>query len=172
MEDLTIDEESRIGLLGLGKSCLAGFNISGICPLNQNFYCRDCRFNNYLNSYKTYNLNINPVPKPRMVNSDKWKNRPSVNHYWAFKNELVLEKKRIGMPCLKDRFEVIFFIEMPRSWSRKKRDKMNGKPHQQKPDLDNLTKAIKDCLLKEDSQIYSEKAEKLWSEKGLIKIIM
>ena len=175
MEDLKIDidKESRIGLNGLGKICLSEFYISGICPLNINLYCKNCKYNNYMDSLpKEYILNVNPMPKPRMVKSDKWKNRTSVNHYWAFKDMLILEKNRIGMPDLKDKFEIIFYIEMPSSWSKKKKSQMNGKPHQQKPDLDNMTKSVKDCLLKEDCKIYFEKAEKYWSEKGCIKIIM
>jgi len=31
--------------------------------------------------------NINPVPKPRMTQSDKWKKRPPVLRYFAFKDE-------------------------------------------------------------------------------------
>jgi Holliday junction resolvase RusA-like endonuclease len=35
---------------------------------------------------------------------------------------------------------------MPESWSKKKKERMNLKPHQQTPDADNLFKAFTDTL--------------------------
>lgn len=37
-------------------------------------------------------------------------------------------------------------VEMPRSWSTRKRAEMAGRPHTQKPDKDNCLKAICDAL--------------------------
>ena len=33
-------------------------------------------------------LNIVPVAKPRMTQSDKWKKRPATDKYWKFKDDL------------------------------------------------------------------------------------
>lgn len=41
---------------------------------------------------------------------------------------------------------------------------MKGQPHRQKPDTDNLTKALKDALWQEDSGIWKECAEKRWDD--------
>jgi Holliday junction resolvase RusA-like endonuclease len=57
---------------------------------------------------------------------------------------------------------------MPDSWSQKKKEKMNGLPCESKPDTDNITKAIKDALLKDDSAVWWEKAQKHWAYRGSI----
>ena len=45
---------------------------------------------------------------------------------------------------------------------------MIGKPHQQRPDIDNLVKGLMDALLEEDSHIHTVYAKKIWAEKGSI----
>jgi Holliday junction resolvase RusA-like endonuclease len=62
-----------------------------------------------------------------------------------------------------DGADIIFYMEMPKSWSQKKRIEMLGEPHRQKPDLDNLIKALGDALYGDDSGIASIKAAKVWS---------
>lgn len=47
---------------------------------------------------------------------------------------------------------------------------MKGKPHQQTPDIDNLVKAIFDCLVENDSYIHTVYAKKIWGEQGQIMI--
>lgn len=110
---------------------------------------------------------LKPCPKPRMTRADKWKKRPIVLKYFAFCNELrVLSKKLDYRPG--DKVSLIFYIPMPKSWSKKKMREMLGKPHKQRPDIDNLCKAFLDALLEEDSFVYSLTAEKYWSTKGSI----
>ena len=105
-------------------------------------------------------IDIKPVPKPRMTRSDVWEKRPAVIAYRAFADEL-----RLKYPHeLPDRLRLIFFIEMPKSWSAKKRQAMVGAPHTQRPDTDNLTKAVKDVLCADDSHIWDEHATKIWGE--------
>jgi Holliday junction resolvase RusA-like endonuclease len=58
---------------------------------------------------------------------------------------------------------------MPQSWSKKKRVAMDGQPHQQKPDLDNLTKSLLDALFEDDSHL-GHWTSKLWGETGMIVI--
>lgn len=60
---------------------------------------------------------------------------------------------------------------MPASWSEKKKAEMDGRPHQQKPDLSNLVKAFEDALTDNDQSInlYRE-VKKIWGKYGKIVI--
>ena len=109
---------------------------------------------------------ITPVPKPRQTQSDKWKKRPSVMRYRAFADEV--RYKRVDMPEFGS--HVIFYMPMPKSWSKKKKKEMAGTAHQQKPDVDNLIKALKDSLFADDSHIWDYRITKIWSEMGGIEI--
>lgn len=66
--------------------------------------------------------------------------------------------------------DITFHIPMSPSWSKKKRAELEGKPHQQKPDIDNLLKAWMDCLYRNDAVIWKVSASKLWSVKGCIEV--
>lgn len=112
-------------------------------------------------------IKIKPVPKPRMTRSDKWKRRPCVMRYFQFCDEL-RDKTR----CLKlgNRAKIIFHIGMPISWSVKKKNDLNGKPHDARGDIDNLCKSVFDALFKEDKLIYSIFAEKYWAEEDAIEL--
>lgn len=112
-------------------------------------------------------IQINPVPKPRQTRSDRFKQRPCVLRYRAFADELRLKCKLKGYE-LDSIMNVDFFLEMPKSWSEKKKQKMNGRPHRQRPDIDNLCKACMDALLKEDSAVYRIQASKYWAREGSI----
>jgi len=81
---------------------------------------------------------INPVPKPRMTRADKFRKRPVVCKYWAFKDEV----RKAGVKFPPSGATIIFILEMPKSWSKKKKARMAGQPHTQTPDLDNLLKAL------------------------------
>jgi Holliday junction resolvase RusA-like endonuclease len=63
-----------------------------------------------------------------------------------------------------------FNIPMPESWSKKKKTEMVMRPHQQKPDIDNLLKAWMDCLYRNDQVIWRVSMEKRWSVKGSIEV--
>jgi len=57
---------------------------------------------------------------------------------------------------------------MPKSWSKKKKLEMVGRPHKQKPDLDNLLKALLDAVFDEDCEIWDIQATKYWNTRGMI----
>ena len=115
-------------------------------------------------------FNIKPCPKPRMTRADRWKKRPIVLKYWDFCNELKRQANWLNyIPG--DKVSLIFFIPMAKSWSKKKREQMLGKPHKAKPDIDNLAKAFLDALLTEDSYVYSLTAEKYWSNEPSIVVL-
>lgn len=108
---------------------------------------------------------ITPIAKPRMTRSDKWKKRPCVMNYRAFADEVRLRGVTVGNGA-----KVVFHLPMPKSWSKKKQAQMHGMPHTQKPDIDNLTKALLDALYQDDSFIWQLTIEKRWSVNGSITI--
>ncbi|RKZ82922.1 MAG: RusA family crossover junction endodeoxyribonuclease [Gammaproteobacteria bacterium] len=111
-------------------------------------------------------LDITPVPKPRQTRADKWKKRPSVLRYRAFADEI-----RLNLPRDLDfnNSTIVFLLPMPKSWSKKKKGAMNHSPHTQKPDLDNLIKALLDAHLSDDSGIHSLRyVRKIWAYTGEI----
>lgn len=115
---------------------------------------------------------ITPVAKPRMTRRDKIKwailpPRPSVAKYFAYCNDL----KKLGVKIETDNLNVAFALPMPKNWSKKKREKMRYKKHQQTPDCSNLIKALEDALLDDDSHIWRIRAYKIWDETGWIEIL-
>lgn len=113
-------------------------------------------------------LPITPVAKPRMTQRDKWKQRPCVLRYRAFCDEMRYRMKPNDFPVAGA--HVVFIMPMPKSWSKKKKEHMIMQPHQQKPDIDNLQKALLDALFGDDSHIYDIRASKYWGDEGQITI--
>lgn len=115
-------------------------------------------------------LFINPTPKPRMTQSDRWNKRPCVMRYWSYKDYLQHEANKSGF-TLGPAFKMTFYISMPATWSKAKKTAMLGKPHQQKPDIDNLVKGVMDSLLPDnDSGVWYQQISKVWALEGAIKI--
>jgi Holliday junction resolvase RusA-like endonuclease len=129
-------------------------------------------------SRRFYLFDVIPMGAPRMTQSDKWKTNPnhpdplkrqrkSVTQYFAFKQLLQLQANKMRFE-LGNALDAVYLIPMPNSWSNKKKERMNGLPCEVKPDTDNITKAVKDTLRKNDSDIWYEKAEKRWAYNGSI----
>lgn len=61
-------------------------------------------------------------------------------------------------------------FEPPQSWSQKKKDAHLYTPHTQRPDLDNIEKAILDGLNRvafaDDGQVYELNTRKTWGEQA------
>jgi Holliday junction resolvase RusA-like endonuclease len=110
-------------------------------------------------------IEIEPNTKPRMTRADKWKKRPCVLQYRAFCDDLRLKTRGFQ---LSGSYKIIFYLSMPKSWSKKKRDLMRGQAHQKTPDLDNLLKAVNDALLEQDKIIFQIEASKWWADEGEI----
>jgi Holliday junction resolvase RusA-like endonuclease len=100
-----------------------------------------------------------------MTRSDKWKKRPCVMRYRAFRDRVREMGMEIKAPC-----KITFYLPMPPSWSKKKCAAFNGQPHMNKPDIDNLIKSVFDAVFEDDAHIWSVAAEKFWSEKPMITI--
>tara|TARA_R110002020_G_scaffold279846_2_gene495658 strand:+ start:257 stop:634 length:378 start_codon:yes stop_codon:yes gene_type:complete len=115
-------------------------------------------------------LNIPPCSKPRMTQRDRWKKRQCVVDFFAFRDRIKQEVKRINTLLIKespfdwDNLTIIFLVPMPKSWSKKKKALMVGKPMQQRPDLDNYLKGLFDATHEEDSSIWKVTASKIWTD--------
>jgi Holliday junction resolvase RusA-like endonuclease len=114
----------------------------------------------------TVNYPIVPMGKPRQTQRDKWKKREVVTRYHTFKDECRLAN--VTLP--EAGAHVTFVLPMPASWSRKKRDQMDGAPHTQKPDIDNCTKALMDAVFPDDSGVWDIRTTKIWGLEGQIRI--
>ena len=112
--------------------------------------------------YRKYT--VCPVAKPRMTKRDTWKGRPCVLRYWAFRDRVAA--KRVDVPQCG--WHVVFVMPMPPSWSKAKCGRMNGKPHKQQPDKDNLEKGLLDAVFGEDKVVWDGWTSKVWGKRGAI----
>ena len=117
-------------------------------------------------------LDCAPNTKPRQTRADKWKKRDCVMKYRDFADYARAEALKQNF-VLGDVVKIVFVMPMPKSWSKKKKAEMCGKPHRQRPDTDNLTKAVKDALRKggssdDDSTIWDEHGRKFWGYTGQV----
>jgi Holliday junction resolvase RusA-like endonuclease len=111
--------------------------------------------------------NIIPIPKCRMTQRDRWLDppRPSVARYRSFADEVRAQ----GVQLPESDSAVLFVLPMPKSWSKKKKVKMVGQAHKQKPDLSNLLKALEDAIYSDDSRIWHyRELSKRWGVIGQI----
>lgn len=116
-------------------------------------------------------LPLDPCPAPRQSRRDAWKPTASVQRYRAFRDKVNVtlgkDRKRIPWGGLR----VTFRVRMPKSWPKYKRAEMDGKPHQQKPDRDNLEKALWDAVWPDDdSKLWDCHSTKVWAVEGSIEI--
>lgn len=118
----------------------------------------------HISGVKTFTVKTAPVAAPRMTRQDKWKKRPCVMRYFAFRDRVREAAGKIeGVP---DRVDCEFYIVVPKSWSKPKKLAMDGKPHREKPDADNLWKSVGDSLFDNDCAIHEISAIKRWCWPG------
>lgn len=104
-----------------------------------------------------------PVAKPRQTRSDVWRKRSCVVRYRAFADELRLQAAK-QIFTLENGLAYEFHLPMPASWSKKKQLEKLGTLHDQKPDIDNLLKALFDAMAKEDKAIgHIGQVKKVWA---------
>ena len=118
------------------------------------------------NSFETISFTVNgkSVGKPRMTRRDQWIKRPCVLRYRDYCDRI--RSAAGSIPPNPDKIQVVVYIAVPKSWSKKKKAEMDEKPHRSKPDADNLLKAVVDGMFKEDSCIWSKLIEKFWCQPG------
>lgn len=103
-----------------------------------------------------------PIGAPRMTQSDKWKKRPCVVRYRAWKDAA---RKAAGELPPVDKIVSLnwtAYFSPPVSWSGKRRSAALGTLHRSKPDLDNICKAVFDSLFEQDQAIAHGTFRKEW----------
>ncbi len=121
---------------------------------------------------------LNPVSKPRQSQRDRWlvgdKARPAVKKYRDFADALRIEALNNAFH-LGDKVYLEFHIEMPKSWSKKKKIQNLNTPHQvpKSKDIDNLIKSVLDVLRPDDDGcVHYCEAKKFWTETGRGRILI
>ena len=118
-------------------------------------------------------FNIIPIPasRPRVT---RWATYYG-KKYSQFKEEMeVLTKGTKFTPFGGNVYaSLTFYIKIPKSWSKKKKEAKNGAYCDNNADIDNYCKAILDSLngiyYKDDKQIVMLKATMFWSDNPKIK---
>jgi Holliday junction resolvase RusA-like endonuclease len=97
-----------------------------------------------------------------------------LERYNQYKIDLLAEAKRVRLSFPDQGAFVKFFIPMPKSWRKFKRDTMHFKLHKSRPDIDNLCKGLFDGLFTEDKSIAHFEAAKFWVDfpVGWIEIVV
>lgn len=125
---------------------------------------------------KKYILHITPQTNVRATQGDRiffripreklypagLKRLLRLEKYNNYKVDLKAEARRVGFVLPEQGAFIKFFIPMPKSWRKFKRETMHFKLHQSKPDIDNLYKSLGDGLLCEDKGIAHIEAAKFW----------
>jgi len=107
-----------------------------------------------------------PVTSPRQSQRSRWKPSPHEIRYRAYCDELRL-KCNAAKFQLSDQVEMIFYLPMPKSWSKRRKKELNDKPAKTSPkDTDNLAKAVLDAIFKDDRHVWRIIATKYWSYNG------
>lgn len=106
----------------------------------------------------------------------------SINDYVNRRNQILRYfkyKRAVKEEALEQRFVlpeegawIKFYMPMPKSWSKKKRNEKCFTQHKSMPDADNLIKALFDSLFNDDSRISDYRATKFWydAKEGFIEI--
>ena len=125
---------------------------------------------------KKYILKITPQTNVRATQGDRIffripreKLRPDglsrllrLEKYNDYKSSLsaLVKQQRFTIP--EQNVHMIFYIPVPKTWKEYKKKEMHMKLHQQKPDIDNLVKAVFDSIFTEDKYIADFRATKRW----------
>ena len=90
------------------------------------------------------------------------------HRYRDYKTELRLLLKQVGIHKCPSAFFIKFVMPFPVSYTDRKKDFLRGRPHTQKPDLDNLVKGFMDCFGTDDSGVHWIRMSKVWGDEGKI----
>jgi len=113
-----------------------------------------------------------PMGAPRMTRCDKWKQRPAVMRYRAFKDAIreAISESRVNIPLAEEvkSLSWVAYFETPKSWAKSKRAAAINTLHRSKPDRDNVDKAVLDAIYTEDAAIAKGTIEKRWGYSGCV----
>lgn len=107
---------------------------------------------------------ITPMGAVRMTQRSLWKD-PAAKKYLDWKRSVAWLAKIAAF-----QFETGDHLLFKLPITRMKNPQQPGEPHTQKPDLDNLIKALFDALHKDDAPIYEISARKEWAKIGCIEV--
>lgn len=116
---------------------------------------------------KKFVAKMTAIGAPRMTRADAWKKRPAVLRYFAARDQL-----RSFVPAQEcpDELHWKAWLPMPESWSKAKKKRMDGLPHRQKCDRDNIDKFLGDGLFHEDKGVWGGSQYKFWCYEGAQRI--
>lgn len=111
------------------------------------------------------------IPEEKLL-PDGLKRKQRLVQYNEYKADLRMIAEYLNYTMAPAGSHIVFYLPVSRSWSRKRRRQHDNQPHLFKPDADNLVKAFKDALLRQDSGIWDYRVTKLWTnaEEGRIEI--
>jgi len=123
----------------------------------------------------SFTLNGAPIPKPRQTRRDKWAQRPCVMRYRAWADLARIEYRNAKQRAFPDvrflgtvrhsRIKAVAFFKLPPSWNAATKAKMRGQPHTQRPDADNILKAVGDALFPTgDEHLHDMQISKFWDD--------
>jgi hypothetical protein len=101
-----------------------------------------------------------PMGKPRMTQSDKWNQRPSVVRSRKLADDI---REAFGLKPM-DKFKSAGKIEVYCYFHAEDESKFGKIIHQAKPDASNCLKECEDSLLDKDEMLYSVHCEKAWTQ--------
>ena len=125
------------------------------------------------NGYKLLEFDINPVPasRPRVT---RWSTYYP-KKYTQFKLDMIALTSEVHSAPFEGLLgvDIGFYIAMPKSWSKKKKESKEGRYCDNNADVDNYLKAILDSLNEvvyvDDRQIVEISARKIYSSTPCIK---
>jgi Holliday junction resolvase RusA-like endonuclease len=94
--------------------------------------------------------------------------------YNQYKINLLAEAKRLRFNLPEQGAHIIFYIPVPKSWTKRKKEEKHFTLHDSTPDVDNCLKACLDSLFAEDKHIADIRVTKKWvnAEKGYIDVLL
>lgn len=122
-------------------------------------------------------FNIKPMPRKESKSGRYGRYKDIDNEAYQRAIALNAKVKHNGI-LLKGalRADITFHMQIPKSYSQKKKDALLGEFHWKRPDVDNLQKLIFDALneivYKDDGQISWVVAKKLYSKNPHIEVII
>ncbi len=114
-------------------------------------------------SHWQFTIPINPMGSVRQNRSDMWRKRKPVLKMITWKNEAkkYIPQDITNRPAI---VRIMAYLQFPKSYTNKKKESLDTKPHRVKPDNDNIVKLVLDLIWENDSCIYDIHCKKYWDD--------